>query len=73
MPVSYNSCAGGIAISNFAKVLIATEPNANLLHPYLINLSIGERTHFDAKLRESYSYQTSFFGWKICFSYKQDK
>lgn len=34
---SIGNSAGGIAISNFGKVLIATEPNASKLHSYLIN------------------------------------
>lgn len=58
---SVGSSSGGIAISNFGKVLIATEPNANKLHSYLINSSTGALTEVDSKLTENYPQQAVFF------------
>jgi 6-phosphogluconolactonase (cycloisomerase 2 family) len=55
------SSIGGIAISNFGKVLIATEPNANKLRSYLINSSTGALTEADSKVTENYPHQTLFF------------
>lgn len=51
----------GIAISNFGKVLIATEPNANKLHSYSINSSTGALTEMDSKATENYPQQALFF------------
>lgn len=58
---SNGSSAGGIAISNFGKVLIAAEPNANKLHSYLINSSTGALTEVDSKPTENYPQKTLFF------------
>lgn len=58
---SVGNSAGGIAISNFGKVLIATEPNMNKLHSYLINSSTGALTEVDSKMAETYPHQAFFF------------
>lgn len=55
------SSSGGKAISNFGKVLIATEPNANKLHSYLINSNTGALTEVDSKPTENYPHQAVFF------------
>lgn len=58
---SIGNSAGGIAISNFGKVLIATEPNNNKLHSYLINSSTGALTEVDSKPTENNPNQAFFF------------
>jgi 6-phosphogluconolactonase (cycloisomerase 2 family) len=58
---SVGNSAGGIAISNFGKVLIATEPNTNKLHSYLINSSTGALAEVDSKPTENYPHQALFF------------
>lgn len=58
---SIGNSAGGIAISNFGKVLIATEPNNNKLHSYLINSSTGALTEVDSKPTENNPQQALFF------------
>lgn len=58
---SVGNSVGGIAISNFGKVLIATEPNNNKLHSYLINSSTGALTEVDSKPTENNPNQAFFF------------
>lgn len=58
---SIGNSAGGIAISNFGKVLIATEPNNNKLHSYLINSNTGTLTEVDSKSTDNNPQQTLFF------------
>lgn len=60
-PVWSGGSIGGIAISNFGKVLIATEPNANKLRSYLINSSTGTLTEVDSKATENYPHKALFF------------
>lgn len=58
---SSGNSVGGIAISNFGKTLIATEPNSNLLNSFLINSSTGALTKVDSKATENYPQQVIFF------------
>lgn len=50
-----------LAISNFGKVLLATEPNTNLLHSFLINSSTGKLTEVESKTMGTYPRKVVFF------------
>lgn len=50
-----------LAISNFGKILLATEPNTNLLHSFLINSSTGKLTEVESKTVGTYPRKVIFF------------